>query len=68
MSHKPLSNASGRARNATLQTYGHPLALPPTAQAFREQMGNLEPLRQQDIAGLNAEITRLLASDKYRDF
>ena len=58
----------GRARNATLQTYGHPLALPPTAQAFREQMGNLEPLRQQDIAGLNAEITRLLASDKYRDF
>ena len=58
----------GRARNATLQTYGHPLALPPTAQAFREQMGNLEPLRQEDIAGLNAEITRLLASDKYRDF
>jgi len=31
-------------------------------------MGNLEPLRQEDIAGLNAEITRLLASDKYRDF
>ena len=58
----------GRARNATLQTYGHPLALPLTAQAFREQMGNLEPLRQEDIAGLNAEITRLLASDKYRDF
>lgn len=58
----------GRARNATLQTYGHPLALPPTAQAFREQMGNLEPLRQEDIAGLNAEITRLLAADKYRDF
>ena len=58
----------GRARGATLQTYGHPLALPPTAQAFREQMGNLEPLRQEDIASLNAEITRLLASDKYRDF
>ena len=58
----------GRARGATLQTYGHPLALPPTAQAFREQMGNLEPLHQEDIAGLKAEITRLLGSDKYRDF
>ena len=58
----------GRARNATLQTYGHPLALPPTAQAFKEQMGNLEPLRADDIAQLKAEIARLLASDKYRDF
>ena len=58
----------GRARGATLQTYGHPLALPPTAQAFREQMGNLEPLRAEDIAALKAEIERLLATDKYRDF
>ena len=66
--HKLHVHLYGRARSATLQTYGHPLALPPTAQAFREQMGNLEPLRQEDIAGLNAEITRLLASDKYRDF
>ena len=58
----------GRARGATLQTYGHPLALPPTAQAFREKMGNLEPLRQDDIADLKAEIERLLDSPKYRDF
>ena len=58
----------GRARNATLQIYGHPLALPPTAQAFKEQMGNLEPLRAEDIAELKAEIERLLASSKYRDF
>ena len=58
----------GRARNATLQTYGHPLSLPPTAQAFKEQMGNLEPLRAEDVAGLTAEIERLLATDKYRDF
>jgi diadenosine tetraphosphate (Ap4A) HIT family hydrolase len=58
----------GRARGATLQTYGHPLCLPPTAQAFREQMGNLEPLRADDIADLKAEIMRLLATDKYRDF
>ena len=58
----------GRARNATLQTYGHPLSFPPTAQAFREQMGNLEPLRSEDIAALKAEIVRLLGNDKYRDF
>jgi len=58
----------GRARGATLQTYGHPLALPPTAQAFKEQMGNLEPLRQGDIAELKAEIARLLGTNKYRDF
>ena len=58
----------GRARGATLQTYGHPLALPPTAQAFREQMGNLEPLHANEVAELNAEIERLLASPKYRDF
>ena len=58
----------GRACAATLQTYGHPLALPPTAQAFKEQMGNLEPLHQDDIAELKTEIARLLATDKYRDF
>ena len=58
----------GRARGATLQTYCHPLALPPTAQAFKEQMGNLEPLHQDDIAELKAEIARLLGTDKYRDF
>ena len=58
----------GRARGATLQTYGHPLALPPTAQAFKEQMGNLEPLTAKDVAELVAEIERLLASPKYRDF
>ena len=38
------------------------------AQAFREQMGNLEPLTAKDVAGLKAEIERLLASPKYRDF
>jgi diadenosine tetraphosphate (Ap4A) HIT family hydrolase len=58
----------GRARGAKLQTYGHPLSLPPTAQAFKEQMGNLEPLRAEDIAELKAEIIRLLSTDKYRDF
>jgi diadenosine tetraphosphate (Ap4A) HIT family hydrolase len=58
----------GRARAAKLQTYGRPLSLPPTAQAFREQFGNLEPLRAGDIDGLREEIVRLLASDKYRDF
>jgi hypothetical protein len=58
----------GRAHAAKIQTYGHPLAFPPTAQAFREQMGNLEPLNASDVAELKAEIERLLASPKYRDF
>ena len=58
----------GRARNALVQTYGHPLSLPPTAQVFKEQMGNLQPLLAEDIAGLKVEIMRLLASEKYRDF
>jgi hypothetical protein len=31
-------------------------------------MGNLEALRDDDIIELRAEIIRLLASDKYRDF
>jgi hypothetical protein len=31
-------------------------------------MGNLEPLRDDDIAEIRAEIERLLAKEKYRDF
>lgn len=58
----------GRARGARLQPYGHALAFPPTKQAFQEQMGNLEPLREDDVAELKAEIVRLLATEKYRDF
>jgi diadenosine tetraphosphate (Ap4A) HIT family hydrolase len=58
----------GRARGAKLQIYGHPIALPPTAQAFKEQMGNLEPLYADDISELKVEIERLLNSTKYRDF
>ena len=58
----------GRARSAGIQPYGQPLALPPTAQAFKERMGNLEPLRADDVAELKTEIERLLASPKYRDF
>ena len=58
----------GRARNARLQSWGHALAFPPTREAFRETMGNLEPLREDDIIELRAEIVRLLADDRYRDF
>ena len=58
----------GRARSAKIQTYGHPLALPPTPEAFAKEMGNLEPLNAGDVAALQAEITRLLATDKYRAF
>ena len=58
----------GRARSAKLQPYGHALAFPPTKQAFLEQMGNLEPLRADDVTGLKTEIARLLGTNKYRDF
>jgi diadenosine tetraphosphate (Ap4A) HIT family hydrolase len=58
----------GRARSATIQTYGHALAFPPTREAFMKEMGDLEPLNAQDIAALKAEIERLLATEKYRAF
>lgn len=58
----------GRARGATLQPWGHALAFPPTREAFRRDMGDLEPLREDDIAELRAEIARLLATEKYRNF
>lgn len=58
----------GRARGATIQRFGHPLAFPPTREAFHEQMGDLQPLTEDDVAALRAEITRLLSSEKYRDF
>jgi diadenosine tetraphosphate (Ap4A) HIT family hydrolase len=58
----------GRARNAVIQKWGQPLSFPPTAQAQKELAGKLEPLDAVDISGLKAEMTRLLSSDKYRDF
>ena len=58
----------GRARNARLQPWGHALAFPPMREAFRREMGDLDPLREDDITELRAEITRLLAGDKYRNF
>lgn len=58
----------GRARGAKRQPYGHALSFPPTREAFRNSMGNLEALQADDITELRDEITRLLASDRYRDF
>jgi diadenosine tetraphosphate (Ap4A) HIT family hydrolase len=58
----------GRALDAKLQPWGHALAFPPTREAFRKEMGRLEPLRPDDIAELREEIGRLLQSEKYRDF
>ena len=58
----------GRARGAVLQPWGHALAFPPTREAFQREMGDLEALREDDIAGIRAEIGRLLATEKYRDF
>ena len=58
----------GRARGARIQIYGHPIALPPTREAFNKEMGDLEPLTEDDVAELKSEIGRLLLTDKYRDF
>jgi diadenosine tetraphosphate (Ap4A) HIT family hydrolase len=58
----------GRARGARLQPFGHALAFPPTREAFRSEMGHLEALHADDIAELRAEIERLLAGERYRDF
>jgi diadenosine tetraphosphate (Ap4A) HIT family hydrolase len=58
----------GRAYAASIQVYGHPLSFPPTPEAFKEQMGSLEPLTGDDIVALRAEVARLLATDKYRNF
>lgn len=58
----------GRALQAQRQPYGHSLDFCGTREDFRRTMGQLEPLREDDIAGLREEITRLLAGDKYRDF
>lgn len=58
----------GRALNAKRQPYGHSLDFCGTREDFRREMGQLEPLNAADAAALREEITRLLASDKYRDF
>lgn len=57
----------GRAKSSKLQPYGHFLSIPLTAQAFKQQPG-LEPLNAVDVAELRAEIERLLATDKYKNF
>ena len=58
----------GRARGATIQPFGHALSFPPTREAFIQEMGNLEPLREADVAALRSEIMRLLATEKYQGF
>jgi hypothetical protein len=59
---------SGRARGAKKQPWGQPLSFPPTAQEQKALAGTLEPLDAGDVAALKAEVTRLLATGKYRDF
>ena len=58
----------GRSRNATIQPWGTFLQIPPTREAFNAKMGNLEPLNADDVRDLRAEIERLLATEKYREF
>jgi diadenosine tetraphosphate (Ap4A) HIT family hydrolase len=58
----------GRARDAKRQPWGTFLQLPPTREAFMREMGDLEPLSDDDVRELSAEIERLLMTEKYRDF
>ena len=58
----------GRSRDATVQPWGTFLQIPPTREAFNAKMGNLERLDAEDVRDLRAEIVRLLATEKYREF
>jgi diadenosine tetraphosphate (Ap4A) HIT family hydrolase len=58
----------GRSRDATLQPWGTFLQIPPTRESFNARMGNLERLDAEDVRDLKAEIVRLLATGKYREF
>jgi diadenosine tetraphosphate (Ap4A) HIT family hydrolase len=58
----------GRARSSTIQKWGQPLSFPPTAAAQKELDGKLEPLSAEDVAELQAEMARLLVSEKYLGF
>ncbi len=57
----------GRAKSSKMQPYGHFLTIPPTPEAFNLQPG-LEPLNAEDVTELRAEIERLLATEKYKNF
>ena len=58
----------GRARDAKLQPWGTFLQLPPTRDAVNAALGDREPRSADAIRELRAEIERLLATEKYRDF
>ena len=58
----------GRAKGATNQQYGWALRFPLTAEAFKQEVGQLEPITDQDIADIQTEIKRLLQTDKYLAF
>ncbi len=58
----------GRAKGAVVQKYGTALQFPATPQAFKEMMGNLEPLTEGDCNEIRKEIERLLETEKYKHF
>ena len=58
----------GRSRDATIQPWGTFLQIPPTRDAFNAKMGDLDRLDADDVRELRAEIVRLLATEKYREF
>lgn len=58
----------GRSLNAKRYPWGHFLQLPATPEKFRAESYDLEPLNEGDVSALHNEMTRLLASEKYRGF
>ncbi len=58
----------GRAKGATNQQYGWALKFPLTAEAFEREVGQLEPLTDQDVFDIQTEIKRLLQTEKYLGF
>lgn len=58
----------GRAKGATNQKYGWALKFPLTADDFDKEIGQLEPLTDQDISDIREEILRLMQTEKYANF
>ncbi len=57
----------GRAKGATVQKYGTPLMFPATHEEFSAEP-TLETFQPDEIEAIAKEVTRLLATEKYRSF
>ena len=55
----------GRAKTATIQKYGEAVLLPQRETGFYD---DFKPLNENDTKEMQAEIERLLTTDKYKNF